>query len=482
MPATIEPAPSDRPPSRSYTEVPMHARRVRPSTGPTDRRRLVAAASSAVIPGVGQLINGRARLARWLLIPSAIVLAVVGLVVATQSTTRLLVAVIVPATMSALLLLNAVILVWRLFAMGQAFFDARYRGVGVSRWAMVGLIGLTVFVSVPHVVAWRYGQIAEQTFATIFGIDRTGDGTGHEDRPAPAIAGRMNVLLIGTDARAKGRKHALTDTLIVVSVDPVGRTVSMASIPRDMVDVPLGNGDVFGPKINSLRRYVDTHEDEFDKGGIQTLQDATGALLGIPIHYYAEVDLAGFVDIVDAVGGVDINVKKQISDPNYPRPGGGHGVTIEKGQQHFDGLEALAYARIRKSAGESDFTRADRQQQVLVAIRRSVGTEDLLLQLPSLLEAIGGTVRTDIPVERLPELAALGEEIPQKAVTRVVIRHPLVHPGPAGHRYGAVQIPDVKAIRAMAAKLFPAAGETPRGWPTPKPSASPRPSPKPASP
>jgi LCP family protein required for cell wall assembly len=460
----------------------MHARRVRPSTGPTDRRRLVAAASSAVIPGLGQLLNGRYRLARWLLIPSAVVVAAIGIVIATQSTTRLLVAVIVPATMSALLLLNAVILVWRLYAMGQAFFDARYRGTGVGRWATVGFVALVLFVSVPHVIAWRYGTLAEQTFATIFGIDRLADGAGREDRQAPAIAGRMNVLLLGTDARSKGRKHALTDTIMVVSVDPVGRTVSMASIPRDLVDVPLGNGDVFGPKINSMRRYVDQHPDEFEASGVQTLQDAVGALLGIPIHYYAEVDLAGFVEIVDAVGGVDITVKKQIADPNYPRPGGGHGVVIAQGKHHFDGLEALAYARIRKSAGESDFTRADRQQQVLVAIRRSIGTEDLLIRLPSLLEAIGDTVRTDVPVERLPELAALGEEIPQKAVTRVVIRHPLVHPGPRGHRYGSVQIPDVKAIRAMAARLFPAAGEAPRGWPTPKPSAKPKPSAAPASP
>jgi LCP family protein required for cell wall assembly len=450
----------------------MHARRVRPSTGPTDRRRLAAAASSAVIPGLGQLINGRYRLARWLLVPSLIVLGIGWIVVATQSTTRLMVAAIVPATMAALLLLNAVALVWRLFAVGQAFFDRRYGGVGMSGWAVGGFVAIALVVSVPHVVAWQYGQLTERTFAGIFGVDPTATGPQRGDRPAPAIAGRMNVLLVGTDARVHGKRDALTDTLIVVSVDPVGRTVSMASIPRDLVDVPLGNGDIFGPKINSLRNYADRHRDEFPKGGLRTLEDAVGALLGIPIHYYAEVDLSGFVKLVDAVGGVDLTVKKPLEDPNYPNPEGGSGFSIGEGPHHLGGLEALAYARIRKSTGESDFTRADRQQQVLMAIRRAIGTEDLLLRLPDLLEAVGDTVRTDVPIERLPELAALGEEIPTKAVTRVVIGHPLVKPGPKGHRYGSVQIPDVDAIRAMAARLFPPVGETPQRWPTPKPKPS----------
>ncbi len=453
----------------------MHARRVRPSTGPTDRRRLAAAASSAVIPGTGQLINGELRLAKWLLIPSLIVLGIGWLIVSTQSTTRLMVAAIVPATMSALLLMNAVVLVWRLFASGQAFFGARYRGKAMSRWALGGFVAVAAVITIPHLALWQYGQLAERTFAGIFGIDPTAAGAEHSDRVAPSIAGRMNVLLIGTDARVEGKRDALTDTLIVVSVDPVGRTVSMASIPRDLVDVPLGNGDVFGPKINALRRYADHHKDEFPDGGVRTLEEAVGTLLGIPIHYYAEMDLSGFVGLVDAVGGVDITVRKDLEDPGYPRPDGGRGFSITAGKHHLDGLDALAFARIRKALGEFDFTRADRQQQVLVAIRRAVGTEDLLIRLPTLLEAIGDMVRTDIPVERLPELAALGEEIPMKSVTRVVIRHPLVHPGPKDHPYGSVQIPDVEAIQAMAAKLFPPVGETPQRWPvpSPKPSAAP---------
>ena len=75
--------------------------------------------------------------------------------------------------------------------------------------------------------------------------------------------------------------------MIVASLDPVGHTVSMVSVPRDLVNVPLGNGDVLGPKLNSLMSYAERHPDEFPKGGVRALQDAVGALLDIDIQYYA---------------------------------------------------------------------------------------------------------------------------------------------------------------------------------------------------
>ena len=147
--------------------------------------------------------------------------------------------------------------------------------------------------------------------------------------------------------------------MMVASLDPVGHTVSMVSIPRDLVNVPLGNGDVYGPKLNSLMSYADRHQEPFPKGGLRGLQDAVGALLGIPIHYYARIDLGGFIGMVDAVGGVDINVAKGFSDPGYDGFGLGRpGFTATKGPHHFTGAEALAYARVRKAPGESDFTRA----------------------------------------------------------------------------------------------------------------------------
>jgi LCP family protein required for cell wall assembly len=271
---------------------------------------------------------------------------------------------------------------------------------------------------------------------------------------------------VGIDAGA-GRDHALTDSLIVVSVDPVGKSVSMASLPRDLVNVPIGDGRTYAPKLNSLLSYATAHTAEFPEGGMRTLENAVGSLLGIHIHYYATIDLNGFVKMVDAVGGVDVNVKQALDDPKYRGFGvvGNKGWSVGLGQHHFDGKDALAYARIRRSVGQTDFTRQARQQEILLALRSTAIKAGALMSLPSLLDAVGQTLATDLPAERLPDLAVLAGEIPAKRIVRVVIRYPLVHPAkPGQNKYGAVQLPDIERITAMAAGLFPAPGSTPKSW------------------
>jgi LCP family protein required for cell wall assembly len=244
----------------------------------------------------------------------------------------------------------------------------------------------------------------------------------------------------------------------------------MVSLPRDLVNVPLGDGNDFGPKLNSLLAYADNHSDDFPKGGLRTLQDAIGALLGIPIHYYATMEFEGFIDMVDAVGGVDVTVAKAIDDPGYDGFGAdGRGWSITKGTHHLDGANALAYARSRKSAGESDFTRAGRQQQIIVGLKvAATDGGSIFWELPALLGAVGDSVRTDLPVERLPQLAAAMDEMGPGGITRAVIRHPLVRS--VDTRYGSSLKPDLPAIREVAAKLFPAPGGEPEPWPTPKPT------------
>jgi LCP family protein required for cell wall assembly len=288
---------------------------------------------------------------------------------------------------------------------------------------------------------------------------------------APRAGERINVLLLGVDA-TKRRTQTLTDTMIVASLDPVGWTISMASIPRDLIDVPLGNGDTYGPKINSLYGYADRHPDLFPRGPERTLQDAIGALLGIPIHYYARLDFDGFIDIIDAVGGVDVTVKRGFSDPRYDGVGlDGRGFSIEAGRHHLAGAEALAYARVRMADGETDFTRADRQQQILVALKeRLTSAGSVFWSLPDLLDAVGDTVRTDVPVDRLPELAVVIDELGGDSIFRAVIRHPLVKS--KSTRYGASLVIRPKSIKAMAAKLFPEPGVQPIPWPTPRPKAT----------
>jgi hypothetical protein len=115
---------------------------------------------------------------------------------------------------------------------------------------------------------------------------------------------------------------------------------------------------------------------------------------------------------------------------------------------------------------------------VLIALRgRATQGGSLLFQLPSLLEALGDTVRTDVPVERLPLLAVLADEVKGDAIVRVVVRFPLVRGG--RNEYGSVQFPDLAAIRAVSSEVFSEPGTPPSPWPTPKPAAAPRASPTP---
>jgi LCP family protein required for cell wall assembly len=251
----------------------------------------------------------------------------------------------------------------------------------------------------------------------------------------------------------------------------------MVSLPRDLVNVPLGDGNEFGPKLNSLMSFADRHPKDFPKGGLRTLQDAVGALLGVPIHYYATMEFEGFIHMVDAVGGVEINVARAIDDPGYDGFGAsGRGWSITKGKHHLDGANALAFARSRKSLGESDFTRAGRQQQIIIAIRNAATDGgSVFWKLPGLLTAVGDTIRTDLPIERLPQLAAAIDEMGPGGITRAVIRHPLVRSQDT--RYGSSLLPDVAAIRDVAARLFPAPGGEPQPWPTPKTTPTAEPSP-----
>ncbi|HET8785589.1 MAG TPA: LCP family protein, partial [Candidatus Limnocylindrales bacterium] len=343
----------------------MHATRIRtaPASGPIDRRRLLAAGLSALLPGLGQAFNGRRRLTLLFLIPSLIIGAVVLLVWGTQTPTRIAAWAVAPTVLGGLLTLNALILGWRLLAVGQAFLDTRRHGP-TGRLGMIGIVIIAALVVLPHLAVYRYGTAFGDAFARIFQTPSLAseDGGGPPPPVGPGPNERLNVLVVGVDA-APGRTSVLTDTMMVVSFDPVGKTASLVSLPRDIVNVPLGNGDEYGPKLNSLMSYADRHPKAFPAGGLATLQGAIGALLGIPIHYHATMEFEGFISMVDAVGGVDVDVAKAIDDPGYDGFGEGkRGWSITAGRHHLDGANALAYARSRKSAGESDFTRAGRQQ------------------------------------------------------------------------------------------------------------------------
>ena len=451
---------------------------VRPA--PSSRRsRYVPAVLDALIPGTGHLLAGRRRRALVFLLPVVFIAATLATLLLTTSTYRLAAEMVADEALIALILVQAFLLVWRLAAVGSSLFNPRLPRPGIRDSVPIALLVLVILA--PQVYAGAVTQAAREAANEIFVeepsrpvaalpsftpepdpsfLSSAPPSPSGEPSPTPDVS-RINVLVIGVDAGI-GRNTYLTDTMIVMSVDPVGHTVSMVSIPRDMVDVPLPDGRKYRGKINSLASYARHNPRQFpgyDGTGSDVLMDALGALLKIELDYYATVNLGGFVDVIDTLGGIDVNVERSFCDPTYTEYGYNNGFSINKGRRHLNGYQALAYARVRHPAGESDFTRAARQQEVLSGVRDRIVGGKFLNDPIGLVRALGKTVSTNVPRKRLPEFVDLAVKIDRKSTYRTVIKYPLVR-GASDER-GSIQVPNVKEIRKLAKRLFTSGGETP---------------------
>ena len=230
-------------------------------------------------------------------------------------------------------------------------------------------------------------------------------------------SGRVNILLLGVgDAGHDGEN--LSDTIMVVSYDVATKQVAMISIPRDLY-VNIGN-NCGNAKIN----YANACGENKSKGtGPLYAEQTVSQVLDIPIHYYARVNFTGFKDVVDAVGGVDIDVTEDLYDPYYPADDGlgGKDLYIKKGMQHMNGTTALRYARSRETT--SDFDRARRQQQVLVAIKTKVMSTDTLLnpqKIISLTTALGNNIKTDFDLSYVQRAIDLFKKVDTSKIKNLV--------------------------------------------------------------
>jgi LCP family protein required for cell wall assembly len=208
---------------------------------------------------------------------------------------------------------------------------------------------------------------------------------------------RINILLLGSDNDQKFRQDALlSQTMIVVSIDPQSHQVTLLSLPRDLwVEIP-GH-----PSAKIDLAYAE--------GGAPLARATVEKAFKIPIHYYAWIGLNGLVRVVDRVGGVDVDVLHPVLDDNYPNDFSNNGYGTERvylaaGPQHLDGRHTLQYVRSRHGDLLSDFGRSIRQQQVLLAIQQRTAGMDLVSTLPTLARDLNGHVKTDLDLVRLTQL------------------------------------------------------------------------------
>lgn len=217
--------------------------------------------------------------------------------------------------------------------------------------------------------------------------------------------GRYTILLLGVDSRGKtitGR----TDAILFVSLNPKNGRVSMISLPRDTVQVPIAANRLFGSgfyRINAL--YGELLRSNGRKKALQRMVDAMEYMSGIEIDNYAMIGFRGVRNLVDSIGGVDVKLARAIVDEYmHIQMKGKRGLRLKAGKNHLPGNVALAFARTRHT--DNDYRRSDRQQQLIMAALQKVlqrGPE----QLPKLLTAFKGRIVTDIDFADAPALFAL---------------------------------------------------------------------------
>lgn len=238
--------------------------------------------------------------------------------------------------------------------------------------------------------------------------------------------GYINVLVLGVDTRASGGDQN-ADVIMIARVDFTTNEVRVVSIPRDLqVEVP-GHGP---SKINGAYNIGVKEDPENDVAGVLMMRDTIEYNFGVPINEFVLVDFEGFEDVIDAVGGITVNVPERIEDDAYPTEDfGTTTLVIEEGRQEMDGETALAYARTRHQ--DNDDKRRERQMLVLRALLDQGQSLGSVTRISQVINAGGDAVLTSIDWQEQLALVNVALRIDQNNIVMENITEPLVEPGTA---------------------------------------------------
>jgi LCP family protein required for cell wall assembly len=483
---------------------------------PTVRARAprpwLAAVLSFAFPGLGQAYAGRARDALVFAVPVLLLVAGAAALLTGAAGDRN--SLLSPDFLTGVMVVNGVLLLWRGAAIVHAMLTTAAGADGRQRQvATATAVGLLVVSVAMHTWIGVVVNEVEQALAQVFAPDDDGGDDGGGDgapAPTPTIgedgvvitpaptptpepnrwvgSERVNVLLLGLDA-APSRTSARTDVVLVVSIDPEDQSAVMISVPRDTGWLPLPDeriypGGLFPERVNAIaaqaaaspQRWCPELDDaDPERCGIRALERSVGLYLGLEIHHYATVDMLGFAEMIDAVGGLELCLPGTLVDPEFDgtleNKGPDDPLVLPAGCHPYGGMEALAYARSRKGwvempdgtrVPQNDFTRNERQQNVLLALREELAEADTLFELPGLIAAVGRTVSTDVPREQAGDLAGLLPLITGPDIERIVLDYPEFVDLPVQPEVNYVLIPRRSAIRDGMADFF--GRDALRGW------------------
>lgn len=310
----------------------------------------------------------------------------------------------------------------------------------VARWQLTNLPGVSVRDATP--TPNELGQIVNPA------------GPSLEVGPTPPPwdgSDRVTVLVMGLDYRdwQANEGPPRTDTMILFTVDPVNRTAGILSIPRDLwVNIP---GSGYG-RINTAYQIGEALQ--LPGGGPALAAKTVEELLGVPVTYYAQIDFGAFVRFIDEIGGVKVEFTETVKlDPM----GTGNTKKFKPGVYVLPGDLALAYVRLRKTEG-GDFDRAQRQQAVIMAIRKQILSHKMLPTLiakaPLLYEELSSGIHTNLSLDEAIRLAWLASQIPEEKIKRGAIgtEHITFARSPDGTQ--EVLKPITEKIRALRDEVF----------------------------
>ena len=545
-----------------------HTMSLSSASSPHQPSALLAALLSALVPGAGQWYLGKRRRALLLFTPLVVLVIAAGLYKGSVSSTDVIATLVQPRNLTGLIAGNIVVVAWRLYAVGDAYWlasgDGRNRPI-----VLAGLGVLVVLVAVPHLIAGAYTLRTIDVLNSVFVTDDTEmptattlilaqpdetatpdpaldeepddhpeiinrppsslvtveyrsiglifkDGVGDPDAIAvqrelrtgtPAAPfvdfsdrvdeDRITILLAGGD-RGPGRDGLRTDTMIVATVDVNTGHAALFGIPRNLKRVPLGEDfrhafdelalelwewepdededgfpddwvDLDGDEIPDMpelhchcypdllnhlqgdtRDWTTSFPNSPDPG-MDTLAASLGSMIGLEIDYWMLVDMRGFVQLIDAMGGVDVMVTDGLhvgvspSEDGLPKAI----VNVEPGPAHLTGSEALAYVRWRK--GSSDYVRMQRQRCLLRSVAAEADPLTMLRSFTAMADAIESSVVTNIPLNFLPDLVEVIGTIDLNQIATVGLVPPRYT---NGRTPGGYPIPDVDRMRDEVASVL----------------------------
>ena len=416
------------------------------------RRALLLMLATVLVPGSAQRFAGNRQLGKvalrvWLGV--LVVLALVALV-ATQRPTFVVTLASSSSALTAVKVAMATLGAGWLFLVLDTWRLAR--PPTLSRRGRLGLTGVTALV---------FMLVAGLISTGMHLLDVQRDLVGSVFAKGPAVGtvdGRYNVLVAGGDADPD-RPGLRPDSLTVVSVDATTGESVLLGIPRNLLNAPFPDGTGLAEawpegfdcgdncSINAVYTWATENAEEvdldsFDDPGLEATRLAAEGVTGLSIPYTAVVDMAGFQQIVDALGGVTVDVGKRVPIGGGTSPIEGY---IEPGVQELNGYQALWFARSRE--GASDYERMVRQKCLTSSLARQADPMTVLRNYEGLAKASAALIETDIPTSDLPGLLAVAQQVPNQQISAISLVPPLVDP----------VYPKYSDIRAMVQRLL--AGE-----------------------